>query len=99
MTPRPSLVARTDYSTGSDDAQAVFCSALHDAERNYFDDQAPAIATTTGPDGDDGESDDASSTGDEPSLALFAPLSDAAYCNISNIRALRLLFDVCARVI
>jgi hypothetical protein len=37
----PGIVVRTDYSTGSDDAWAAFCSALHDAEREFFADQAP----------------------------------------------------------
>lgn len=100
----PDIAARTDDSTGSDDAWAASCSALHDVERDYFDDQAPAISTTTGPDDDDGESDDASGTGDEPvARALRAPLqrsSNVAYFNnISNFRALRFLFDVSARVI
>ncbi|KAH9957365.1 hypothetical protein BC827DRAFT_1085873, partial [Russula dissimulans] len=31
----PGVVLRTDYSTGSDDAWAVFCRALHDAEREF----------------------------------------------------------------
>ena len=106
----PGIVLRTDYSTGSDDAWAAFCSALRDAEREFFADQAPNNPTPN--DGDDVEmpsgagenrsedDDDASSTDtdDESSLALFAPLSDAArFGNISNLRALRLLFDVSVR--
>ncbi|KAN0138356.1 hypothetical protein V8E53_003819 [Lactarius tabidus] len=104
----PGIIVRTDYNTGSDDAWAAFCSALHDAERDFFADadQAPnpppssgddvAIPpTTTSNDSDD--SDDAS-TDDESSLALFAPLSDLTrFNNISNLRALRLFFDVSAR--
>ena len=106
--PPPGIVLRTDYSTGSDDAWAAFCSALRDTEREFFADQAPNNPTPSDGDvempssaGDDGsEDDDASSTDtdDESSLALFAPLSDAAHFgNISNIRALRLLFDVSVR--
>jgi hypothetical protein len=46
---------------------------------------------------DDDSSNDAS-TEDEPSLALFASLSDAPHFNnISNLHALRLLFYVFAR--
>lgn len=76
----PDIAARTDDSTGSDDAWAASCSALHDVERDYFDDQAPAISTTTGPDDDDGESDDASGTGDEPvARALRAPLQRSVF--------------------
>jgi hypothetical protein len=101
----PGIIVRTDYSTGSDDAWAAFRSALHDAEREFFADQAPnppsgdgndvAMATTES----DSDSDpDSTSTDDEFSLMLFAPLSDAAHFNnISNLRALRLLFDVSLR--
>ena len=102
----PGIVLRTDYSTGSDDAWAAFCSTLLDAERDFFADQAPppaAISTTTTTtiesDNDD-EDDDASSTDDDepPLFALFAPLPDVArFNNISNLRALRLFFDVSVR--
>ena len=99
---------RTDYSTGSDDAWTAFCSALHDAERDFFADQTPSpppVATSPTTDNDDdSESDDASSTDDDddddepPSFALFAPLSDPVqFNNISNLRALRLFFDVSVR--
>jgi hypothetical protein len=94
---------RTDYSTGSDDAWATFCTALHDAEREFFADQVqPTMAVRNG-DGASGEGsdDNASTDSDESSssLALFAPLSDPTrFGNISNLRALRLLFNVSARV-
>ena len=100
----PGIVLRTDYSTGSDDAWAAFCSTLLDAERGFFADQAPPAAlistTTTTTESDNDEDDDASSTDDDepPLFALFAPLSDAArFNNISNLRALRFFFDVSAR--
>ena len=86
----PGIVLRTDYSTGSDDAWTAFCSALQDTERDFFADQTPPTPVATPPtdnDNDSDDSDDASSTDDEPSLVLFALLSDGAYCNISNIRA------------
>ena len=97
---------RTDYSTGSNDAWTAFCSALHDAERDFFADQTPSPPVATSPTDDDNDdsddSDDASSTDDDepPSFALFAPLSDPAQFNdISNLRALRLFFDVSVRAI
>ncbi len=110
----PGIVVRTDYSAGSDDAWAAFCGALRDAEREFFADQAPGSAngdgdvemvtaglplgTGSGAAGADDEGSDDDDDDDESSLALFAPLSDAArFDNISNLRALRLLFDVSAR--
>jgi hypothetical protein len=102
----PGIIVRTDYSTGSDDAWAAFRSALHDAEREFFADQAPNppppgnsndVAMPATESNSDSSSDD-TSTDDESSLALFAPLSDAAHFNnISNLHALRLLFDVSLR--
>jgi hypothetical protein len=102
----PGIIVRTDYSTGSDDAWAAFRSALHDAERDFFADQAPNppppgnsndVAMPATESNSDSSSDD-TSTDDESSLALFAPLSDAAhFINISNLHALRLLFDVSLR--
>lgn len=97
---------RADYGTGTDDARAVFCSALRDTECQFFAEQAPNATPGDG-NGDDvempsgaseGSEDDDASTNDELSLVLFAPLSDAIrFGNISNLRALRLLFDVSAR--
>ena len=58
---------------------------------------------TEPPNGDGSEDDDASTDEEEEdeessSLALFAPLSDPArFDNISNLRALRLLFDISPR--
>jgi hypothetical protein len=78
----PGIIVRTDYSTGSDDAWAAFCSALHDAERDFFadapnpppsDDNDVAIPpTTTSNDSDD--SDDASTDDESSARALRAPL-------------------------
>ena len=101
----PGIVLRTDYSTGSDDAWAAFYSALQDTERDFFADQTPTPVATppTDNDNDSDDSDDASSTDDDdddepPSFALFALLSDPAqFNNISNLRALRLFFDVSVR--
>ncbi|KAH8996420.1 hypothetical protein EDB86DRAFT_2850724 [Lactarius hatsudake] len=109
----PGVVVRTDYSAGSEEAWAAFCAALRDAEHEFFADQAPAsgpgdsdgdIDMETGPQppatgsgAADSDDDDDAST-DEGDSSLFAPLSDAArFDNISNLRALRLLFDVSAR--
>ena len=97
----PGIVVRTDYSTGSDDAWATFCSALHDAEHEFFADQVPPTMTVEKGNGADGEGSDTSTDSDESSssLALFVPLSDPArFGNISNLRTLRLLFDVSVRV-
>ena len=94
----PGIVVRTDYSTGSDDAWATFCATLHDAEREFFADQVPPTVTVENGEGSD---DGASTDSDEssPSFALFAPISDPAlFGNISNLRALRLLFDISVRV-
>jgi len=59
------------------------------------------MVATGPPDGDGSEDDDASTDDDgesSSSLALFAPLSDPAlFDNVSNLRALRLLFDISAR--
>jgi hypothetical protein len=58
------------------------------------------MVATGAPNGDESEDDDTSTDEEEDdgeSLALFAPLSDPArFNNISNLRALRLLFDVSA---
>lgn len=87
----PGIIVRTDYSAGSDDAWIAFCSTLHDAEREFFADQAP----TPG----DGSSSSSDEEDDSESSSLFAPLSDPArFDGISNLRALRLLFDVSVRV-
>lgn len=49
------------------------------------------MATTESDDSDDARTDD------DSSLTLFAPLSDAAHFdNITNLRALRLPFDISA---
>ena len=94
----PGIVVRTDYSTGSDDAWATFCTALHDAEREFFADQVlPTVTVENGEGSDDGASTDSDES--SPSLALFSLLSDPAlFGNISNLRALRLLFDISVRV-
>ena len=99
----PGIIVRTDYSTGSDDAWATFCIVLRDAEREFFADQVPPTVTVENSDDADGEgSDDGASTDSDessPAFALFAPLSDPVHFgNISNLRALRLLFDVSVRV-
>ena len=36
----PGILIHTDYSTGSDEAWAVFCSAIHYTEHDFFADQA-----------------------------------------------------------
>ena len=82
----------------SNDTWTTFCSALHDAECKYFTDQVLPTVTVENGEGSEDEDDDASTDSDEPSShVLFAPLSDSArFGNISNLRALRLLFDVSA---
>jgi hypothetical protein len=66
------------------------------------DDDVDMVATGA-PNGDGSEDDDTSTDEEEDdgeSLGLFAPLSEsdpARFDNISNLRALRLLFDVSAR--
>ncbi|KAH9055519.1 hypothetical protein EDB87DRAFT_1688070 [Lactarius vividus] len=106
----PGIVVRTDYSAGSDNAWTAFCAALRDAEREFFAEQAPTSEHSGLCDGDvpqppatgssAADSDDDASTDEEDKGGplLFAPLSDAArFDDISNLRALRLLFDVSAR--
>jgi hypothetical protein len=67
---------------------------------NCGDDDVEMVATGA-PNGDGSEDDDTGTDEEEDdgeSLGLFAPLSDPArFDNISNLRALRLLFDVSAR--
>ena len=87
---------RADYSTGSDEAWAAFCGTLCDSELEFFEDQAPNPTPGDG-DGDDGEmqsgagdegSEDDDDEGNESSLALFAPLFDAArFGDISSLHA------------
>ncbi|KAH9069808.1 hypothetical protein EDB83DRAFT_2370767 [Lactarius deliciosus] len=58
----------------------------------------PQPQPTTGSDAADADDDASTDEEDEGDPSLFAPLSDAArFDNISNLRALRLLFDVSAR--
>jgi len=121
----PGIVLRTDYSAGSDDAWAAFCSALRDAEREFLSDQdqdqgGSTSVSLSAPD-DDGDvemapaphppvavpaaAQDAAASGDdeeeeeeEEELALFSLVADSTrFDGISNLRALRLLFDVSVR--
>jgi hypothetical protein len=118
----PGIVLRTDYSVGSDEAWDAFCSALRDAEREFFSADWPSAPgpTPTRNDGDsemapvsslpntdandeerereqEDESDEESEEDDEQ-VILFTFVSDPArLSDISNLRALRLLFDVSVR--
>jgi hypothetical protein len=120
----PGIVLRTDYSAGSDDAWAAFCSALRDAEREFLSDQdqdqgGSTSVSMSAPD-DDGDvemaptphppvvvpaaAQDAAASGDdddeeeEEELALFSLVDDSTrFDGISNLRALRLLFDISVR--
>jgi hypothetical protein len=126
----PGIVLRTDYSAGSDDAWAAFCSALRDVERELLaadqEPSTPAPAPAGGNDGDvemapasslllgtdandegeeqddgsdeEGGDDDDDDDDDDGQLVLFTLVSDPArLSDISNLRALRLLFDVSVR--
>jgi len=126
----PGIVLRTDYTAGSDDAWAAFCSALRDAEREFLSDQdqdqdqdqgsstsismsapdddgdvemapaphspvvVPAAALDAAASGDDDDEDEE----EEEELALFSLVADSTrFDGISNLRALRLLFDISVR--
>lgn len=85
----PGIVLRMDYSKGSNDTWAGFCSTLRDTERDFFADRA--LNNLTPGDGGDGdvempsgtseegsEDDDASGTDDLSSPALLARFADVA---------------------
>jgi hypothetical protein len=104
----PGIVLRTDYSAGSDDAWATFCSGLREAEREFLtlDREPSASAIANDADAEMAPSSPLAETGDDESdeeddarqLALFTLISDPArLSDISNLRALRLLFDVSVR--
>jgi len=125
----PGIVLRTDYSTGSDDAWAIFCRALRDAERDFLADQEPhstrddaemdvdvdveapasqpgASHTTEsnnaeekeGSSDDEGDGNGNGNSNSNEELLLFSFISNPTQLNnISNLRALRLLFDLSVR--